>query len=157
MKPKIFYHISKKDLGAKVKLLPLDSNDPRTVDRGGSEPDVSRICVAPTIAGCLGAILLCPKKHYIYRTVKQKLAKNPYGVADAKNTGEKWLIKPTVFIKIGIISYNTMIQIMNQKENDGFCFYTGEASASDLIAQSKFIRWLSANFSFEKGMYVIIE
>lgn len=114
-----YYHISTKLQPVNHILSPQlpgkNSND--------DEPKIHRICVCPTIAGCICAVgpcitsILCNKKIHIFRT-KNKVNGHfpfcPYGhynvfrtkypVADAHVTGEKWLLRSTNFKYIGYLN-----------------------------------------------------
>lgn len=95
-KPQYFYHISTYDLG-KSKIF-----KPKVGDFACDEPDTPRICVAPTVAHCLSSIYVDDRRH-IYRTKRKEKAVYPYNVIDSCVTKEKWLLKPTKFIKVHII------------------------------------------------------
>lgn len=117
-----YYHLTTSNLG-KVKILtPLHSDDKKVQHRADTEPETPRICVAPTIGGCLLAIYTClsainPKIN-IYRTYNKVKAENPNNVKDSTITGEKWLIKPTKFILIGSIKTASFVYITEkEKEN----------------------------------------
>jgi hypothetical protein len=91
-----YYHITQKRWSNKKILKPRSYG----ANRGHGEPDDLRICVAPTIEGCLLALGSCLeyyKTTYVYRTSNKVIAKKPYEVDDAKITGEMWLIRPTTF------------------------------------------------------------
>lgn len=98
MKKQYYYHITDENWGNHIVLNPRKDGD----NRDPKEPLTSRICVCPTIEGCLIAIYLQDMRTInVYRTEKEVLAENPYQVLDAHITGEKWLTKPTKFIYIG--------------------------------------------------------
>lgn len=107
-----YYHISTQ-LSAKDKIL-----KPKWpgANHGDNEPYLKRICVCPTIAGCLSAVAPCldRNKVKIFRTINKvngyypfcpNSYKNPfrtrYPVADAAVTGEKWILTPVKFKYIG--------------------------------------------------------
>lgn len=92
-----WYHISRKDFGPEVKFLP---RTPITACQG--EPDTPRICVSPSLAGCLvaGVIgFICDKHIYIYATHAHAVP--AYEVFDADVTEEHWILKPAIFKKVG--------------------------------------------------------
>lgn len=103
VKPKFYYHITQKKWPERVKLIPRSEGEHRL----DNEPLIERICVSPTIEGCLvalGSCLLLSRPIYIYRTIKKVSVKNPYRVLDSHVTKEKWIIKPIKFMKIGKIN-----------------------------------------------------
>lgn len=114
-----YYHISTKLEPGNHLLIPKlpgkNSND--------DEPRINRICVCPTVAGCISAVGPCitsfgrNTKINIFRTknkVNGHFPFSPYGhintfntkypVADAHVTGEKWLLRPTNFKYIGYLN-----------------------------------------------------
>jgi hypothetical protein len=101
--PKYYYHITQNKWPERLTLKPRIEGVNRSMD----EPEVSRICVAPTIEGCLVALGCCLSicnYSYIYRTENKVLARNPYRVEDSSITKEKWITKQILFKKIGIIN-----------------------------------------------------
>ena len=104
VKRQFYYHITQKKWPKRITLTPRNKGDHRAVN----EPEVSRICVSPSIEECviaLGTCLICHFNINIYRTVSKVSAINPYDVTDSHITKEKWLIKPTRFMKVGTINY----------------------------------------------------
>lgn len=92
--------------------------------------EIKRICVAPTIAGCLrGRRGVNSDEHVkiVYRPYRSYCDPNatiyvadaepvePVGVPDAEYTGELWLTKPTTFTKVGEINYR---DIYNDPNSD---------------------------------------
>lgn len=105
-KPRFFYHVTEKRWPKRKRLKPLHSS---MTDRPAEEPSLARICVAPTVAQCLSAISYSGYYTYhIFRTLRRIKAKYPYSVADSRITNERWLTKPTSFIKIGSIQPRIM-------------------------------------------------
>jgi hypothetical protein len=105
--PRYYYHVTQEEWPNKIKLRPRSFGDNRSDD----EPTDSRICVAPTIEGCLVALGLCLSdcsNTYVYRTVRKVLAKKPYNVVDASISGEAWLTKPTTFKLYGEIVHENL-------------------------------------------------
>jgi len=97
-----YYHVTQKIWPYKKLLKPKSYGS----NRGDDEPTDRRICVAPTIEGCLlalGSCLDCYNRAFVYRTSNKVIAKKPYDVDDAKITGEMWLIRPTSFEQYGEI------------------------------------------------------
>lgn len=70
---------------------------------GEDEPQIERICVAPTVAQCISAVR--PEESFlcIYRTATPVSAYWPNGVSDYRITQEKWLLRPTRFVNVGYI------------------------------------------------------
>ncbi len=129
---KYYFHITPEDWGDKVKLHPRSDGDYRS----GDEPNISRICVCPTIAGCISAVWSCygiaRQKHVsVYRTLKQKHAVTPIGVADSHITGEVWLLKPAMFVRVGKIDPLSIFKL--GKLNS----VSGSSYKKDLREQSK--------------------
>lgn len=100
-----WYHVSPGFKGREVLFRP------RHIERAGpDEPDMKRICVAPTIWECFGAIHPLETAYYIYRTKHKVQAEKPYGVDDAKITKEHWLLSPRLFKCIGKLTQDTVGQ-----------------------------------------------
>lgn len=102
-----YYHITTKAWPDELTLSPRKYG----VNRGEDEPNISRICVAPTVEGCLTALGSCltgSSNIYIYRTVRKVKAIKPNSVVDAKITGEMWLLRPIKFKYIDTIKKNTL-------------------------------------------------
>lgn len=114
-----YYHISNNLEPCNHLLCPKipgkNSND--------DEPRIRRICVCPTIAGCISAVGPCitssfrNTKIHIFRTknkVNGYFPFSPHGhvntfctkypVADAHVTGEKWLLRSTNFKYVGYLN-----------------------------------------------------
>ena len=99
-KPEFFYHITDKWWKKRVKLHPKTDGPHRDPD----EPKIARICVSKTIYGCVSAISCClGTRMYIYRTYHRVKAAYTWGVADARITQERWLVRPTTFLRVGKI------------------------------------------------------
>lgn len=103
-KKQYYYHITQKiSWGNEIILFPKSYGK----NRSDGEIETPRICVSPTIEGCLvalGDLLNINKPIYIYRTkykVQSSLAKE---INDASITGEKWMLRPTIFICVGKIN-----------------------------------------------------
>lgn len=62
-KASFYYHVTRKNFGDSIVLYPkhITGADER-------EPDIKRICVAPTISGCFAAIHNDEAEYNIYRT-----------------------------------------------------------------------------------------
>jgi len=103
---RFYYHISTSYFGDKVILYPRTWG----CHRPTSEPNIKRICVAPSVPHCLSSVPLSKSKIYVYRTYRKIQAYYPRYVADSKTTKEKWLLDPTCFILENIIpKYLSMV------------------------------------------------
>ena len=101
--PRYWYHISTTLNQKLVYLAPRDNS--RSFNRGSSEPNDKRICVAPSIEHCLTAVPYMPgEKYFIYRTIRKTKATAPTGIFDAHITLEGWIQTPMMFERIGTIS-----------------------------------------------------
>jgi len=92
-----WYHISTTDFGPEVKFLP---REPTSSCQG--EPDTPRICVSPSLAGCLVAGVVgfsFPNTIYVYTTHAPAVPAT--GVFDAEVTEEHWILQPAIFKKVG--------------------------------------------------------
>jgi len=88
------YHLTTAYFGKKTTLIPREKGEHRPID----EPDVPRICVAPTISGCLlalGPLLSRGDTVRVYATYAETIP--AYDVLDSHITGECWVIKPAEF------------------------------------------------------------
>jgi hypothetical protein len=133
-----YYHITPEDWGDKAVLHPRIDGDFRSTD----EPYIPRICVCPTIAGCINAVWACyayPKHSHVsvYKTTKPKSAIEPVDVVDSYITGEKWLLKPTTFVRVGEINEKIIYGL--GKLNT----VAGSSRKKDLLEQSRALRKLN--------------
>jgi len=90
-----YYHLTEKYSEKNIRLVPfIDSKY-----RGPEEPQVSRICVCDSMAGCFVSVYFWEFEHSwnMYRTSEPVYAVKPYGILDSKVTGEHWLLEPTKF------------------------------------------------------------
>jgi len=104
---KYYYHITTKNWPDDITLKPRKYG----ANRADEEPKISRICVAPTIEGCLialGSCLPLSSNIYIYRTIRKVKAITPNDVIDSKITGEMWLLRPIKFKYVGVIKKKTL-------------------------------------------------
>jgi hypothetical protein len=115
-----YYHVSSKIKPEDCCLKPKFPG----VNYASLEPWVKKICVCPTITGCLSAVAPCtPLKIKKIKVFKSKYRikgydpfcdngynyfKTKYPVADAHITGEKWLLKDTKFKYIGYINISEL-------------------------------------------------
>lgn len=94
-----YYHVTPKNLGSSYIFVPR-----KIVDADEREPDIKRVCVAPSISCCFSAIY--PNgysEYFVYRTKNKVRASCTYNVYDVSVTKEKWLLSPTEFIRIAKI------------------------------------------------------
>lgn len=101
---KYYYHISDKFTESTIELKPRATGD----NRDPEEPEISRICVGPSISKCLIAIPYCSMDYHVYRTKHKVKGYRPKvkEVFDSKQTKEVWLKKPTKFVLVGIVKVN---------------------------------------------------
>jgi len=109
-----FYHISQ-ELSPKDHILSPRGDG---CNRDPDEPDIPRVCVCPTIAGCLNAVapsLSFMKRVRVFRTKRKVTTVVPFGshssglgkaVLDSHITKEKWLLHKASFKFIGYINLN---------------------------------------------------
>ncbi|MCK9272943.1 hypothetical protein M0P65_05340 [Candidatus Gracilibacteria bacterium] len=100
LRPKKYYHLtqSNKLKSLIVALNPKGSGENRPCE----EPNIFRICVAPTISGCISAGVFYPTRDIrIYSTTIK--AWTTFDVKDAKITGEKWILESCYFKLEGTI------------------------------------------------------
>ena len=91
------YHITSKDWVEEVTLVPKRYG----FNRDDREPNIARICTAPTIEGCLIALHILDMYHInVYRTKGKVYSRKPVGVPDSNITGERWVTRPTNFVFI---------------------------------------------------------
>ena len=120
MNKQYLYHITKANWwGEKITLFPRAYGDNRSFD----EPNVSRICCAPTIENCLIAI---PIEEFeivnVYRTMNKVESVRPYRILDAHITQERWLTEPTDFIFIKNVDFvkEKFIEQFKEPKNNGY-------------------------------------
>ena len=132
-----WYHLST-TLGYKQLLL-MPGDTSKGFNRDLTEPDIKRICVAPSIAQCLTALPYSYGDTFmIYRTKNKIKVERPVKVFDASITHEGWITKPTVFIKIGKLA----LREIDDMEN-----LPGERASHGKIQYSKqnLARWKKKN------------
>lgn len=111
-----YYHITGRNWGKKVVLKPKEDG----INRPYHEPDIARICVAGTVAGCYSAVgCLASDRMRVYRTTRQVKAVKPWRVADAHVTGEAWLFEPTQFKLVATIEDAKVNQAIEDLDNVG--------------------------------------
>lgn len=122
-----FYHISQQLSPKDHVLAPKRQGR----NRDPQEPDVPRICVCPTVAGCLSAIgpsLQYLKRVRVFQTKDNVSAVVPFGkhasnpeakpVLDSYITQEKWLIKKASFKFIGYIDLGPLEYLLEYNPGD---------------------------------------
>lgn len=97
----IYYHLTTKDYGPIVEFYPR-----RPESAFEDEPDDPRICVSPSLAGCLVAGSFAWNEDYtiyVYATKTEARPITSEEVFDADVTEEHWIEEPAVFVKVGEI------------------------------------------------------
>jgi hypothetical protein len=130
-----WYHVSTTLKDKYVKLIPWDECS--GFNRGGNEPDGKRICVAPTIEQCITAIpYILSSTLTIYRTKSPLIANKPIRVFDSKVTQEGWFLKPTTFVKVGILKFSDVEKNLKIKN-----VISNAASGTDARQSGKVLKW----------------
>ena len=111
--PQYYYHITEQKWNPFVTLQPRD----RGFKRGSEEPDISRICVGPSITHCLASTVMS-RDMKVFRTQHKVFAYHSIGVVDSFYTREKWLLRAIRFIDICDID-NAIIREMGIQKLDG--------------------------------------
>ena len=134
-KSQYFYHITEKKWPRRKLLKPLANEQINSDNRPEEEPDIARICVSKYIYGCLSAIpfTYCGSL-YIYRTEEKVKAAYVWEVCDSKITNERWIVKPTWFIKCCTITRSILDEI---KHEIPFSFGCGDSRIRLLKKQKK--------------------
>ena len=104
---RILYHITTKDCGEKVRLIPRTEGEFRSVD----EPNIPRICVSENVSGCMVAVYPCIDHHLpvrVYRTDRRMKAHIPELVVDSGITREKWILKSVQMVLFGTINQSVV-------------------------------------------------
>jgi hypothetical protein len=132
----IYYHITGNNKwGDKIVLYPR-----RPKKRAMSEPLLKRICVCPTIEGCIIALGNClPEKCFIYKTSQE--TELPRYVRDSLVTGERWITVPSKFTKIGFFNRKSLPE--QDKLNKlwaGGWFLMYQKRYYSILEQSKYFR-----------------
>lgn len=104
-KKQFYYHCSACDLRKIEKNGSITLNPRIPMTAPSHEPQIERICVSPLISGCICAILgdIC-EKIFVYQTKEKTNAKYPYSVYDSEWTEERWILQPTNFKFVQILS-----------------------------------------------------
>ena len=100
-----------------VHLSSINHGDEWIADRmtplhGDSEPDTPRLCVCPSIAGCMTAALFS-RGHpvHVYLTEPRRAIKPGRQGWDSAITGEVWIVPPVRLVRVGEISAQTTTAI----------------------------------------------
>lgn len=96
------YHLSSTWLGPAVVLHPRVPRDPMP----GERSRVRRVCVAPTVAGCLRALRTTyyARERWVVYVSDEAETVPPLGVPDAEVTGERWILTPIRMQYAGTVS-----------------------------------------------------
>lgn len=105
-----WYHVSCKYLGEDVIFTP---RTPRSM--GDNEPKTRRICVAPTIHQCLGAISLSKYDTYCHVYYTEGEPVRAKEVTDAGLTEEHWFLKKTKFKRLASINVKPYVKYSNPR------------------------------------------
>ena len=93
------FHVSRFDHGEKLKVerrIPMFPHK--------SEPSVPRLCVSPSIPGCVSATFFeSGARAYIYKTNKPRRGVRPFDVWDSIITGERWILPGGELERVGEI------------------------------------------------------
>jgi hypothetical protein len=124
-----WYFVTGNFFGDSIQLRP---RIPHTA--GEEEPRIKRICVAPTIAHCLSAVVMYDRVANIYRTKRRVNASKCWGVGDSEITKEHWLFRPTEFELVGSIDISRIAHNMEHRgyaksDGDGYLIQKKEKRA----------------------------
>ncbi len=129
-----WYHLSSTLIKEEIFLKPW-GND-QGFNRSEGEPDIERICVAPSVAQCLTAIPYCPGDTFtIYRTKRKMKATEPFDIFDSNVTKEGWILIPTFFIRMGEIFLGGI------EEKEGIILPEQVASENSPQRSGKVLKW----------------
>lgn len=101
----LVHHLSAVGLGPEAVLAPRVPRDQMPFENR----TVRRVCVAPSVEGCLKALSGCFYNrgegtwHHYVTDVPPDLLFEPIAVPDAFLTGEMWLLEPVEFVYAGRI------------------------------------------------------
>jgi len=135
------YHVTERQWPEEIELKPMRTSDIPGCGRDEEEPDTARICVAPTIAGCFTAICQnlchCGDTYYIYRTRKKFLGCKARQVIDAHITGERWLLWPATFVRVGEVGPSYFAELGDAIDADKKVPYVTAGNPDHLGAQER--------------------
>lgn len=98
-KKRHWYFITDRWFGESTKLSPR-----HILNAGDGEPELKRICVAPTAAHCFSAIgSFGGSRMYVYQTKRKVIGVKPYRVPDSRLTKEHWRLRDTDFVLVAIL------------------------------------------------------
>ena len=93
-----WYHLTTRNFGTHVTLIPRAKG----LFRPDNEPEIPRICVAPTMHQCLLALGTCLDNDInVYAAGGDPTP--CWGVKDSEVTDEHWFLEPTTFTYSGTI------------------------------------------------------
>jgi len=139
-----YYHISYLEWGDSITLRPRSKGP----CRAESEPNIPRICVAPSILLCLCAV---SAEANVYRTESPQIAAIPTKVNDSRITSERWLLNPTKFVFLKTIPREVLDTVYNvakdvSSRNDNIEVVFGSEDPKELRLQNEFKKTLAATF-----------
>jgi hypothetical protein len=137
--PRFWYHISTTLNRKEILLKPRDNDS--GFNRSYYEPNTERICVTPSLEQCIVAVPYYYDTIFsVYKTKYKEIAERPIDIFDSKITQEGWLIKPTIFTKIGKLNIDQIISFYG-KENKDFHMFEDAATAGILTYSKEAYRW----------------
>ena len=105
---RILYHCSEIDHGEHLTVVRKTPKFPSS-----EEPPVPRLCVSPTVPGCLaGRLFDGLNPVHVYATPKPVRGITPRNVWDEPITKERWLIPPAVLHRVATIPVEDVREIM---------------------------------------------
>jgi hypothetical protein len=111
------YHITQELWPDEIALYPRKRGRYRAM----AESTIKRICVCPTVEGCLAALGCClqpDRPASVYKTYAHAIPADE-SVGDATVTGEHWILKPAKFFKIDIIPIDVINSALLQAISPG--------------------------------------
>ena len=98
LRPRWLYHVTDDYHGSVMEVI---RRHPEYMAE--EEPEVPRLCVSPTVAGCFAAGFFRDVDCHVYRTCKKRKGISPRGVWDSFITEERWLIPPDYLEHVGVV------------------------------------------------------
>jgi len=138
-KPRYYYHITDNMSWTKNILLKPRKSGPK---RDYDEPDVHRICVAPSVAHCFASTVVNYYTMKVYRTRHKVIATWPIGVIDSSFTREKWLRRATEFVYVCNVPKDILLEVQ------GYDGRYGELC--ELVGKIKEIRTILKRYNFSE-------
>lgn len=127
--PQFLYHITRTNFGKRWRPGKLLAT---SIDRPDDEPRVARLCVCPTVSGCISAVLGMFDSFWVYRTMRKCRGVIPWKVCDSKITGEQWLLQPVTFIRVGRLNKELVDEI---ESHNKYCY--DACGDDDLLKEQK--------------------